>query len=322
MKSLFLITIWSLTVVGAMSFTHAQGSPRINLVPESPEPRSQVALSLSGYSFDLNTALIEWKVDGISRLKGIGERSLTLETGEVGDVQTVTVTAASEVGHFVEQKIVITPASVILMHESPNSYVPLFYEGRSFASTAGIVRVTAFPSLSDGGRPLDPSTLSYTWYVGGDVQNAASGRGRQSFDARLDYLRDKTEVRVVVRTPSGASVAKSITLSPFEIAPTFYKYDEILGTMLNSPFNRRLETTKTVLIRLEPYFVTYKGGKDPTYKWLLDGFDVSPDGDRILALVPKENSRGTNNLVVSVYGPDKRLQSAETSLEIIFDTRK
>lgn len=322
MKTLFLALILTSSIVSSFTLAHAQGNPRINLSPESPEPGSSVTLSLSGYSFDLNTALIEWKVDGISRLKGVGERKLTLETGSVGDTQTVTVTAASEVGHFVEQKIVITPASVILMHESPNSYVPLFYEGRSFASTAGLVRVTAFPSLSDNKAPLNPEVLSYTWYLNGDLQSSASGRGRQSFDARLDYLRDKNEIKVVVRTPAGSSVSKTTSISPREISPIFYKYDEILGTLLNSSFSRRLETTKTVAIRLEPYFVSHKESVAPTYKWLLDGFNVSPGADRVLALVPKENSHGVNELVVTVAGPDRRLQLAETSLEIIFDTRK
>lgn len=324
MKQFFsTLLLLCLTFLGGTLLLYAQQvSAKILLSPENPEPRSAVTLTLSSYTFNMDTALISWKVDDVVRLSGIGEKKLTVQTGEVGEAQTVIVTAENQAGYFVEQKIVITPATVTLIHEAPNSHVPFFYQGRSFAATAGLVRVTALPSLSDGTGQLNPSDLSYTWYINDEVSQASSGRGRQSADVRLDYLRSKTDVRVVVRTPSGTSVSKTIALTPFDIKPVIYRFDDILGTAMNYPILKRLEVTKVTPIRLEPYFVSSKDPKPPVYKWLLDGFDITPSDGQTAVLSPKENSYGVSQINLSVTGPDKRLQSAATNLEVVFDSRQ
>lgn len=308
-------------MLGSFSLASAQASARIDLTPENPEPRSSVRLTLTSFAFDVSSSLITWKVNGTQVLSGDGERNLTVRTGDVGESQVVTVTAQNQAGYFVEQKITITPASVALIYEAPRSHVPFFYEGRSFASTGGLVKVTALPSMSDGGGVIPSTSLSYTWYVNGEVLRNFSGFGKQSAEFRLDYLQDTNEVRVVARTPKGASASKTITISPFEIKPVLYRYNEIFGAQLNSPVSSRLETTATVALKLEPYFISSKEDRPSTYKWLLDGFDVTPLQGQVLALVPKENSYGVRNLNVQVTGPDRRLQSAETSIELIFDTR-
>ncbi len=316
------LLLCAVTLLGNLHLNAQETSARILLSPEAPEPRSPLTLTFVGYTFNADTALITWKVNGVTQLRGVGEKSLVVQTGDVGDAMTVVVDAEDQIGNFIEQTITITPSSVTLIHEAPNSYVPFFYEGRSFAATAGLVRVTALPSLSDNGSMLDPSQLSYTWHVNDELAKTSSGRGRQSADVRLDYLRSKTTVRVVVQTPLGTSVSKTITISPFPIKPTFYRYDEILGTMLIYPILKRLEVSKPTPVKVEPYFVSSKDQKPPVYKWLLDGFDVTPFDGQTTTLSPKENSVGTSNLSVSISGPDKRLQSSETSLEIIFDSRK
>lgn len=318
-----LITLCSVTVLllGSFSFASAQAVAKIDLSPESPEPRSAVTLTLSSYTFDVSASFITWRVNGEQVLSGNGERTLTVRTGDVGESLLINVTAQNQAGYSVEQRITITPASVAIVYEAPKSHVPFFYEGRSFAATGGLVRVTALPSMSDGGAPIPAESLSYTWSVNGEVLKKFSGFGKQSAEFRFDYLQDTNDVRVLVRTPKGATVSKTLTISPSAITPVLYRYDEIFGTLLNSPVTSRLETTKTIPLKLEPYFVSSKDDKPSTYKWLLDGFDVTPVEGQVLALVPKENSYGVRKLNVQVSGPDRRLQSAETSVEIIFDTR-
>ncbi len=306
---------------GSFSFVCAQVSAKIDLTPENPEPRSSVTLTLTSFAFDVSSSLVTWKVNGTQVLSGNGERSLVVRTGDVGESQVITVTAQNQAGYFVEQKITISPASVSIIYEAPRSHVPFFYEGRSFASTGGLVKVTALPAMSEGGEVVLPSSLSYTWYVNGEVLKKFSGFGKQSAEFRLDYLQDANEVKVVARTPKGASVSKTVTISPFGIKPILYRYNEIFGTQLNSPVNSRLETAATIALTLEPYFISNKEDKPSTYKWLLDGFDVTPLQGQVLALVPNENTYGVRNLTVQVKGPDRRLQSAETSVELIFDTR-
>lgn len=319
----FFITMCSVAILtfGSFSFAEAQATAKINLSPENPEPRSSVTLTLSSYTFDISSSFIAWRINGEQVLSGIGETVLTVRTGDIGESLTITATAQNQSGYFVEERIAITPASVAILYEAPKSHVPLFYEGRSFAATGGLVKATAIPSMSEDGVILRGESLSYTWSVNGEVLKKFSGYGKQSAEFRLDYLQDTNDVRVLVRTPKGASVSKTITISPFSIRPILYRYDEIFGTLLNAPVVSRLETTESIPLKLEPYFVSSKDDKPSTYKWLLDGFDVTPVEGTVLALVPKENSYGVRRLNVQVTGPDRRLQSAETSVEIIFDTR-
>lgn len=316
-------TIVATSFFSGSLFIHAQEVvAKIIVSPEFPEPRSVVTLTLSTYSFNLDTSLITWSVNGAVVLSGEGETTLQVRTGDVGEVRNITVLAESKTGYLVEQQIALTPASVTLLYEAPLSHVPYFYEGRSFAANGGLVRVTALPSLSDGAGAVPASSLSYTWYVNDEVVKKQSGRGKQSADIRLDYLRSRTSVRVVVRTPLGAAASKTISITPFTVDPIFYRFDEVFGTLLNSPVRGRVETSAAIPLIIEPYFLSTKESKPPVYKWLLDGFDVTPLGGRVLALSPEENSYGAKQLTVQMTGHDRRLQSAQTDVEVIFDSRK
>lgn len=322
MKKLFLTTYIGLMlfiVGGSPSFAQ---STSLELTPKNPEPNSQVTIRINSATVDVNTAFITWQVDGVTIVSGTGERQITVATGAVGEKRNVVAIIESKTGYKSEQRISLTPASVILLQEAPRSHVPSFYEGRSFAARGGLVRITAIPSISDDGVPLSPSDLSYTWYVSGEAKPSLSGIGKQSAEVRVDYLRSSTEVKLVVRSPLGVSVSETIKVSPHLIEPALYRYNEILGADMAKALEGRVEITKTTPVRLEPYFVSSKEDMPPVYKWLLDGFDITPVDGVTLGLTPKENSYGSKKLTVRIQGPDKRLQSAEKSFEILFDTRK
>ena len=222
-----------------------------------------------------------------------------------------------------EQKISITPSSVILLYEATNSYVPPLYEGRSLPSDGALVRVTALPSMSDDGGSLPPSRLSYVWSVNDVINRTASGLGKQTANVRLDFLEDKNTVKVVIRSPRGNVATKTIIIYPHPIMPLLYKYDQVLGPNFTSLIETRFETIQDFALALEPFYVSKKDQTgEPSYTWYLDGLPTTPLGGKILAMHPKEDSYGAKQLRITVQGPDKRIQNAETSLELIFDTRK
>jgi hypothetical protein len=237
-------------------------------------------------------------------------------------VTSVNVLAETADGSSIEQTINISPSSIILIYEAPTSYVPVLYEGRSLPSDGALVKVTAFPQLSDGGVSVSPSSLSYVWYMNDTVMQSMSGAGKQSALIRLDYLRSKNEIKVVARSPLGNTGEKTITVYPHKIMPLLYEYEPLLGTDFTKLVTRRFETVKDFSLILEPFYVSQKDPKDPTFSWFLNGLPATPLGGRILSLHPKEDSYGTKKLTITVYGPDKRIQKAETASELIFDTRK
>jgi hypothetical protein len=234
----------------------------------------------------------------------------------------VNVRAETADGISFEQSITVTPSSVALIYEAPNSYVPLLYPGRSLPSTGGLMRVTALPSMSDGGRLVRPSTLSYSWYVNNTILKQESGLGKQSASIALDYLTNKTEIKVIVRSPLGNVAEKKMAVYPHAILPLLYTYDSILGPNFNALVGKRFEAREDFTFSLEPFYVSEEQNAPSTAMWYLNGIPSTPLGGRILSLHPKEDSYGTKMLSISVFGQDKRLQKAETKTELIFDTRK
>jgi hypothetical protein len=317
----FYLTIISLCFFSG-SLVYADISANITLNPENPSPKSSVTLTLDSYSFDVNTAIITWQANGKVILSGQGETTLTVKTGNVGETSQFTVKAETADGSYIQQSINVTPSSVTLIYEAPQSYVPLLYEGLSLPSDGGLVRVTAIPQISDDGIPVPVSKLSYTWYANDSVVKTVSGLGKQSATFRLDYLNNQDDFKVIIRSPKGNAATKTITVYPHKILPLLYTYDQILGPDFTSLVSQRFEAVKDFTFSLQPFYISIKEVKEPTYTWFLDGLPATPLGGRVLALHPKEDTYGTKMLSITLLGPDKRVQKAQTKVELIFDTRK
>ena len=319
-----LITLTSFLFLQFFSFScvYADLTAKITLSPQNPLPKSSVSLTLESYSFNVDTAIITWKVNGAVVARGEGEKTISVKTGGVGEGVRVNVTAENADGSSIEQTININPSSVVLLFEAPKSYVPPLYEGRSLPSDGALVRVTALPQISDNGSPVPPSMLSYSWYLNDSIIPGVSGRGKQSASIRLDYMENKNEIKVLARSPLGNTGTKTITVLPHALMPLLYVYDPVLGSDFNKAVERRFEATKDFTLSLEPFYVSQKEQKNPVFSWFLDGLPTTPLGGRILALHPQENSYGSKMLTIKVTGPDKRIQKTETGLELIFDTRK
>lgn len=315
LATLLTFLVWGNTV-------YADDVATISLNPENPTPRSSVVLTLESYDFDTSTVMITWTVNGKVILKGPGERRLTVKTGGVGEITQVKARANRSDGSLVEQTVNITPSSVSLLYEAPTSYVPLLYKGRSLPADGASFRVTALPQISDRGVLVPASSLAYSWYINDTYLDEASGYGKQSANLKIDYINPETEVRVLVRSPYGNRAENTIAITPHEVMPLIYLYDDILGTRFSKLLTRRYETIKDFTVALEPFYVSLKeDGDTPTYSWFLDGEPSTPLGGRLLTFHLDKNSIGTKLLEITVKGPTAYLQKAETAVELIFDTR-
>lgn len=307
------------------SFVYALEDIFITFDPESPEPYSTVTVIADSYAMDLNTTLLIWKVAGKEVLRGMGERKIRIPLQGVGTSIPVSVTASSFSGQVIETTLSLSPQSVDIIWEVPESYVPPFYEGRSLPGLGATVKVTALPNMSNGNTPFAPSALSYVWYVNDEVIDSASGAGKQSANIPLDILRDESVVSVKVRSATGLLAEKRITLYPHEIMPLVYTYDPLLGVDMSKLVLRRLEITGDTILSLQPFYLsknTVALSQSTNYLWFLDGLPVTPEGKTLFALRPKENSSGMRTLLIQINNTKRKLQQAETSLQILFDTRK
>jgi hypothetical protein len=267
---------------------------------------------------DVDTSMISWKINGKEISKGIGQKNLSVTAGAVGTSIPVVATVSDAFGNVVTASIIIVPQSVSLVWEAIESYVPAFYEGKPLPAEGSSIKVTAVPATSES-----LSSLSFGWYVNNTYLENSSGAGRRSAIIPLETLADHTEIKVRVKTPLGAVMEKTISIYPHEVMPLLYTHDDLLGTDFTQTFIRRLELTKAVTLSVEPYYLsTKKMESTASYSWYLDGLPVATDEKGILALKPKEDSYGVRTITVLVAQARRKLQSAQTSLQAVFDTRQ
>lgn len=300
----------------------AQAEASLSLTPENPAPNENVVVTLVSYSFDVNVAKIAWSVNGKTLLSGMGKKSITLPVGDVGQEIPLMVRADLADGSSITQRITISPQTVDLIYEGKESYVPPFYEGRSLAAEGSNVRIVALPTIAEFGKKIPDSNLSYNWYVNDEYKAGSSGVGKSSFQVPLDYLTDSTDIRLLVRSPLGNTAEQRISVYPHDVMPLLYAYDDLLGADFSQTFQKRLELSKDITLSFQPFFLSTRTMESTaSYEWYLDGLPITPEEKTILSLRPKADSYGSRTLTITAEQTRRRLQKAETSLEIIFDTR-
>lgn len=302
----------------------AEEDMTIDILPKNPTPFTPVKATLTSYLFNVNTSYITWTVNGKIVLKGLGEKKLTIQTSSAGEKIPVHVTAISASNVINEADLVISPQSVDIIYETPESYTPLFYEGRSLPSEGAYVKFVAMPNISENNMKISPSSLSYSWYVNDELLDDASGINKQAAYIPLDILSNYTTIKVVVFGPFGTKAENSIEIYPHNVLPLLYPYDDIFGTIRTNLLGRRVEKTSDFTVTLEPLFLSSKGllGDTAFYTWTLDGLPSTPLGGKTLTFHPKENSFGSRNLSIEIGNTKRKLQKTVVTTSLVFDTRK
>lgn len=318
-----LVFVVCCLVVLVPSPAHAELRAEIKTTPDYPKAYDPVTLTVVTYSFEADLATITWKINGKVVASGLGMTSLKTTMGGTGEYTVAEALIVLPNKDSLTVAIALSPQSVDLAWEAVESYTPPFYEGKSLPAEGALVRVTALPTFVDNGRLVDPSQIFYTWYVNDSVSASLSGIGKQVLVTRLDYFADETNFRVVAKTTSGLVAESTIKIQPFPISPVFYKYDPLLGVDLSKAITRRLEITKEISLKLEPYFISKVDGADSgdTYSWSMDNLPIRTQTPTLVVLKPKEKSYGVKSLSVSMQNTKRRLQEAIASLEVVFDSR-
>lgn len=319
----YLLFIFSCVTLIIPSLAYAEISAAIISDPANPKPHEAVTLTLSSYSFDVDSAFITWYLSGKQVRGGFGEKRLSLTTGNVGEVLPVHVQAKLQNGSVVDIDTTVTPQGVSLMWESPESYTPPFYEGRSLPGEGATIHVVAQPLMSKNGVSIPAGELAYAWFVNDQFMDDSSGRGKYSAFLPLDYLSESSVIRVVVRDAEGTTATEEITIKPVTPLPLFYLSDPTLGIDYTHGAGLRFETTKDFTLELVPYYFSKNGNLENTasYTWSLDGLPITPKTQTSITLQPKENSYGSRVLSVALTNTKRILQKADRSITLVFDTR-
>ncbi len=310
----------------------AQGVPGISdpltltLFPENPRPNETVTARIQSFSIDLDAALITWTVNGKEVSSGVGQKSVSVDSGRLGSLSRIDVSVTTP-NASVSESIVIRPADVSLVWEA-DTYVPPFYRGKALHSYNGSFRVTAVPEfVGDNGRAIDPKDLIYTWKKNGAVVGEASGYGKNQFvSTQTSYLREGEDITVEVSSPRESIVAsRSVTIQPVVPKIVFYEKSGLYGARYQTAVGNRFSLTNDeVTFVAEPFFFSVTGKNDPVLlsTWKLNGRElVDFSGDMEITLRRDNNTAGRSEIRLVLQSTSRVLQGASGLTLITFDEK-
>jgi hypothetical protein len=319
LSSLFVVGLISAAIFASSAYaqtasgTAAAPNPlTIDVSPQYPTPYQTVTVTPSSSTFDIDSASISVKVNGVAFYKGTGGAGINVPLGGAGSTTKIVVTA-TDAGQVSTQEITLSPASVALIVE-PDSTTHPFYAGGSLVPSEGAVRLIAIPDLvSASGKELDPSTLEYTWKSGDDVLDSDSGIGQSVLNATAPQRYRDTDVSVTVSDPNGPLIAQAqTTISPVDPITRIYESDPLLGPLFDTALSDSFTMNDT-----EDTFhgVPYYFSNPPSLTWLVNGDTSGTDED----LTVRSTGNGTGSAVINFAASDDSIQaSANSSVSVQF----
>ncbi|HTH93566.1 MAG TPA: hypothetical protein VL576_03760 [Candidatus Paceibacterota bacterium] len=219
----------------------------ITTIPINPVPLKNVQIRLQSYGFDLSQASISWTSNGVPISSGIGDTTITVVAPADGKIATITATASSTDFAATYATLLLRPASVDLLWEGADSYVPPFYKGRALPSVNGVIRVVAIPAISA------PRGITYTWSENGSVDQNASGYEKTGFLFHNDTLSNTEDISVDASS-SLFDGSNEITIVPGSPKVVGYLNTDSYIDYANGSSSILNTTDSGAIIHFEPYF--------------------------------------------------------------------
>lgn len=319
-KSLLLIII--LLVAGASNAQFVPDALSLVASPSSPSPRETVTVRAATPTFDKNTAVFSWSVDGKSRpdFSGLGKDSISLTAGGVGSVTTVrvNVSRAGSEGNSASLNIIVSDLALPWFAET---YTPKWYKGKALPVANSVVSVAAIPRIIIGGRALRPEELIYRWDLD-DEEGIVSGIGKETFRVKISDLPKTTHrVRVLVED-AGKRIQKEaeVFFLAFEPRVVIYPSSPLGGGEWRSAAANFSAASGGLLdFVAEPFFFSASTKKTLAFSWNVAGQEVagSPQNPHIITLNTAGLNEGEIPISVNADDRDEFVPSAFKSFNLI-----
>ena len=321
-----LILILILVIASAGFFAHAQIRDTdivLSISPQYPNPNQDTNATLSSHAINLDKANISWSVNGQEASVGIGKKSFSFKTGDLGSSTALSATIDTIDGQSISKTLTITGAGVDMLWEASDAYTPPFYKGKTLAPSQGSFKVVAIPNLTNQYGKVNASNLSYAWTKDGNNQPDSSGWGKSSFTFQNSYLDKGNDVEVNVSDISGSTNASGkITLNTTNPKILFYENDPLLGVKWENALSDGFKINSNgETLNVEPYFFSPKNISSPdlTFDWSLNGTIIqTPDPKNILSIKPEAGQSGNATIKVDINNTNTLFQSMTKQITVSF----
>lgn len=320
-----IIVVFS-TVLIVPLFLRAQFIPdslSIIATPSSPSPGQEFRVEAATPTFDRNTALFDWRVDGKARpdLSGVGQSSITLKAPAViGSVTRASVTVSRLDGTQNSLSLSV-PVSELSLVWYAHTLVPAWYKGKALPSQSSNVDVTALPEIISDGQRIAPENLIYHWNVD-DADTETSGVGQNTFRIRTsEFPRVDHTIKVRVEDLD-KKIQKTRTLFLIPVAPraAIYTLSPLGGIESRSALISSATIRGIMDFLVEPFFFSAKSKKNLSYQWKIGQAAArgTPENPFLLTLDASGISRlpDPSSLSVSVKSSQELTPAATKSIKL------
>lgn len=295
----------------------------IDVSPEIPQPGQTVTISASAFGgINIDSAEINWLINGKSVLKGRGEKKLIFQVGSEGKLMTVELHIRPQYGAEVVKIFRFNPSEVDVLWQA-NTYTPPFYKGKALYTPEADVQFVAIPNIVNrNGTSIQPAKTSYDWQI--DYKNYAdkSGFGKSSYNFSGSILAKPTTVRVSAYNPLDKASAGVGTLYVEPIQPLLLMYEihptygPLFSTAAVGTYNFGAED---IQLGAYPYFFSATSKQTLIYDWKINGIDLNlPQNQTSITLQKIKQESGQSTITVQATSDDKVLQQSDSSLSLIY----
>ncbi len=298
----------------------------VKMVPENPRPNQEVSVSLTSYTFDINSAETTVLINGKVFKKGIGLREFNFRAPALSKTLKLSIISRKIDGGEVVESFNIKPSVVDLVYQLDNPYKPFGYRGRAEAISNSALTIFAIPTLyGSNGKKFSKNSLIYTWSKNYDVDLGNSGFGKSSYHIeRLDAYPRETVISVEVtdlkKEVRGVGYLK---LKPENTKIEFYLIEPALPFKFKNVANPKIiSSSLDATVMAAPYFIDL-GDDDVKYSWKINDRAAKARSEEYwneIILSNSDDDKFTSRvkLTFEVLKKHRFLQSAERSFFLEF----
>jgi len=287
--------------------------------PKVPGPNQKVKIVLENSDLNLDSALITWTVNGQRVKSGTGEKSLTIQTGDLGTQSTVRVTTMLG-STALSDTIILRPSEVDILWQG-RGYVPPFYKGRNLLAKEGYITIMAIPHVyNSNGHQVDPSKLIYRWSMDGTILGGSSGTGKNYLIYADSVLALTRNITIDIFENNTLSASNSVLLQAINPVVTVYENNPLYGYLFNKEVGSEYILNKEeVTFAAFPYFFNPLERNSPflNYEWSTNTAKSSKNTSQV-TFRSEERKEGYSTLRVRAKSTDFVLQSISKDFLVQF----
>ncbi len=284
----------------------------ISTIPTNPKPGEKITATVESFGMDLMSASITWQYNGTVVAVGTGKTAIVVTAPRSGAVGALSVSATSTEGSA-SATVLIRPASVDVIWEAVDSYVPPFYKGKALPAVGATLRAVAIPSASA------PKTISYSWQHNDDAVQNQSGTNKNSVTIKTDVLSNNESFLV---SASGGSFSGGGSTAVTLRSPDVVLYQKSNGFInyAHGSIGDMDIFLPGVTLRAEPFNFTVA---QPIEQALSIGFNLDETSfvgttNALELSITKPEQGGDSSFAVTIRSLKERLQSAKRTFTLHF----